>query len=695
MGYTDMREPAVYVDIEDVSYVEDTIESGRSVYSVILSDRGPSDQIVRVTSQKQFHNVFGTPNYLKTSQTHYMVDAALLYTSDAYVVRVVPDDASLANVYIKDAVKDNSVAEDKLINANFIFTIGSKEIKATVDEMTSTSKEELDSIKVGDWIFYKDDLAEDKGLSTSVQIVNISVSNENEYTFIVNQEYTDNKTEDDETLTGKAYCYVPYEYASLTDVITEDTLTNTSGDVVYYFYATGAGKWYNNLYISGTRNTDLEKQFIYDDGTPMYPYMFMDISVYEKKDNGSYTRLEGPWTISLIPRYPNDQSRTVKHPNTGEYLYIDDVINDNSNLIRCVSSIQGETGDINVDFPSMEKLMTASDAEKRRLQIMLMLSSYTPVGTTNTPTGGAILQNGSDGTGQYNVSGNIDPDEKLLGKVALAFNGQLTKNGIEQLREDLYPVYTPDYIIAGGYPATVQSNASEIASTRKDCICLADTGGYKNSYDKDLTARKSDVPWNTWNTMIYTQYRKIFDDYTGRYFWVSPVYHAIQRHLYCDANYFIAEPVAGIEKGNIEEAITLAYKGNHTERGDLGDVELNLTIDEPDGKYIHTQYTTWKRYSVLKRGHVAKFIAYLKKNIPSLLKDILHRKGTNYWISQANTRLNSYLSKFLEGSTERYSVLKSFSVNVSFDDSTSVLDVYLTVTPLRSIEKIKVMIGVN
>ena len=70
MAYTDMREPAVYVDIEDSSYVEETIESGRSIYSVILCDRGPSNQITRVTSQKQFHNVFGTPNYLKTTQTH-------------------------------------------------------------------------------------------------------------------------------------------------------------------------------------------------------------------------------------------------------------------------------------------------------------------------------------------------------------------------------------------------------------------------------------------------------------------------------------------------------------------------------------------------------------------------------------------------------------------------------------------------
>ena len=36
MAYLDRREPAVYVDIEDVSYMGETIESGRTVYTVIL-----------------------------------------------------------------------------------------------------------------------------------------------------------------------------------------------------------------------------------------------------------------------------------------------------------------------------------------------------------------------------------------------------------------------------------------------------------------------------------------------------------------------------------------------------------------------------------------------------------------------------------------------------------------------------------
>ena len=434
----------------------------------------------------------------------------------------------------------------------------------------------------------------------------------------------------------------------------------------------------------------------------------LDLGVYEENENGSWKLVEGPWTVSLIPRYPDDQNRIVRNPNDGSYIYIEDVINDRSNLIRCYSTIKNsQTGEINSLFKSVETLMTGDDAENRRLQVMLMLSSYSPVGTKNIniDKNGARLTYGDDGTGQYNTSGYIDPTNELYAKVAQAFDGTLTTpNGIDQLREELLPIYQPDYIISAGFPSFVERSAEELAMARGDCMNMSDTGGYSPNYETDLKKRAGEqkdaegntigTPWNSWNSMLYVQYCKVFDSYTGRYFWVTPVYFAIQRHLYCDATYFIAEPVANIEKGAIDSSISLAYVANHTERGDLGDVELNGIISEPEGKYFLTQYTTWKQYSILKRAHAAKFICYLKKTIPSLLKDLLQHKGTAYWIAQANTRLNTFLSRFLAGTDERYSILSSFSCNVTFDSSSNEMDVYISVTPIRAIERIIVNISV-
>jgi hypothetical protein len=111
------------------------------------------------------------------------------------------------------------------------------------------------------------------------------------------------------------------------------------------------------------------------------------------------------------------------------------------------------------------------------------------------------------------------------------------------------------------------------------------------------------------------------DNYTGMKFWMSPVYHALQVHLNVDNNYFLAEPPCNIEKGAIGDEIKLAYYTNHTTRGDLLDKELNYTISEANGVYFPTQFTTWKRYSALKRQHISKFVSFLKRQIPVILRD--------------------------------------------------------------------------
>lgn len=195
--------------------------------------------------------------------------------------------------------------------------------------------------------------------------------------------------------------------------------------------------------------------------------------------------------------------------------------------------------------------------------------------------------------------------------------------------------------------------------------------------------------------MLYVQWREITDAYTGQKLWINPCYHAIQQHLIIDANYFLGEPVAGIEKGAIAEPIELAYVCNHTGRGDLQDAEMNFIIVEPDGKYILTQLTTWKRLSILKRAHAAKFICYCRKMIPPLLKDILQRKGTDFWVNQAKTRVDYFLNKFsMTAATEAYKMLTHYNVNVAFDEVASELNVYIELAPIRVIERINVYITV-
>jgi hypothetical protein len=657
MPVLDRREAAVYVTIEDKSYLEPSLEIGRVVYSVILCDHGPHNRLVEVNLTK-FRKLFGKPDIRRTSQSFYVMDKALQYTGKGLVCRVVPEDATLAN----DVIEFDSTAT-ALVDSAYTFTNGSKVVTST----------DISGLSVGDWIANSADTIDEVA-----QVVAIT-GDTAPYTITLDREYSGSSGND-----VGANKYAPYKVSSQIGVITDMAFDTNVTDVVYYIYANGAGEWYNNIVIKGVRNTSMEKQYVDDNGDVLYKYLFMDIGVYQVDDNGNYILLEGPWTVSLIPRLSTGEA--VRDIASGEYLYIENVINKRSDIVRIKAAL------------GVEDLISHVNAEDKRLQVMLLFSDGTPLGTSNIAGTGINLENGTNGTGMYDISGNLVPSPQLFGLVKQAYAGTLTSvdGSVEQLREVVYPWYEPDYIIVGGFDADTEDGGRQLSEYREDCMTLADTGGIKYSPEEDLDARLNDVPWNTWTAMLYTQYRKFKDEYTGIDITMTPVYHAIERHLFVDGAYFIAEPVAGIEKGAIQQKIELVYRANHVVRGDFKEHELNATIVEPDGKYFCNQYTAWKRLSVLKQAHVAKFVMYLRKMIPPLLKDILHRKATQFWINEAKFRVETFLSHFLENpAIERYSILKSFNVNVEFDDISSELNIIVDITPIRSIEKINVYIIVH
>ena len=681
---TDRRSPGVYVSIEDISYVAPPFMVGRSVYCVGVCDRGPHNRVVEVTSQGAFHQLFGQPNFYKTSMSHYIMDKAMQYTGRGLYVRVVPDNAKQAQIVIKKA---GATAADLVTEITGTFSWANT---TTVTVNSDIS----DDLKVGDWIFSTEEAnieVANAEVKYSRQIVTLEVNSDNITTITLDSAYAG-------TVGSITYKYSPYDAIEAgghdANEAIPETISGVDSDVVYKFVAIGAGEFYNKFKIRGFRNIELERMFVNDDGEALYPYLFMDIAVYKVNDDNTETLMEGPWTVSLVNTTPDNIK--IRDLSSGQPLFIQTVINRRSELLKvCAGFAVQELSSSNLE-----------NSEILRRQITMILSSGTPVGT-NFVVGeerGIQLGSGFDGTTNGEAggdplydptTGNINIDDYIYGLAAQAYNGSLTSidDSVELLREVIYPVYQPDYIISGNWPAFVQNAARQLAEFRQDCHHLADCGvGYKPS--DDLLSRREDYTWNNWTSSLYTQFRQRRDEYTGEMMTISPVFHAIERHLVTDNNYFLAEPPAGIEKGAITEPIKLLYKPNHTERGDLGDKELNLTINEPDGVYFLTQFTTWKRYSILKRQHAAKFVSYVRKMIPPLLKDLLQRKATPFWVNQANMRVSHFLNRFVGGDIEALNVLEYFNVNVQFDDVASELNVRIVLKPLRVIERINVYIAV-
>lgn len=368
MPTVDRREPAVYVSVEDASYVAPTVEVGRTGYVVVLCDRGPHNRIVTVTSQKQLHELFGKPDRRRVSQSFYVADKFLELSNRLLVVRVMPDVRNLetappaqlsfwANKVIRsnvpytvpgsftftqgsevvEAADENSwqavrlgdyifkasdsptyakrvVAKDPngwlitlaseyeggsqanttaaRIVAPPVLTTGLFTWEAGSQTVLCENQAAYDQISVGDWIYKDGDV-----LDLARQVISKTVEN-GEYKLILDQPYTTSGT------LGAAVRWTPFVSVAMENLDDEAEMPATAQDVVFYFYAIGAGSFYNDLILKGVRNTELEKMYVDDEGNPKYPYMFMDLAVYLVGPDGNQKLLEGPWSVSLIQRNP-------------------------------------------------------------------------------------------------------------------------------------------------------------------------------------------------------------------------------------------------------------------------------------------------------------------------------------------------------------------------------------------------------
>jgi hypothetical protein len=514
MPVTDRREPAVYVSIEDASYVAPPTELGRVGYIATVCDRGPHNRVVTLTSRQQLHQLFGQPNFHKTSQAHYLADKFLQYSNKLLLVRVMPEDSTLANSYIARSLSlDPGGVVKKLDGSEATFTFVSRR-DASADEWqaktlytapgsfvygTNTDGSNINGLKftckttgysgetqpiwnttigkdtndgtvvwtcaentsfntlatdadsyavieVGTWIVQDGDQSTTDslvGFTYAAQIV--AKTNVGSYKIILDRDYIGNSTALP-TYDGTAWIVSPYvnshedDVHSIADI---DPLVAPFTNAVYAFYAKGAGSYYNGLIVKGVRNFEMEKMYTNADGTVQYPYLFMDIGVYYVDEENNESLLEGPWTVSLTRRLANNT--IIRDLTSGNTMYIEDVLNDNSNYVGVVSC-SGVDNLMSTTLPAK-----ASD---NRLKVMLILTAggFYINYNNSVSNGGAYFGSGENGTvdehgtvPMYSATtgelASIADSPILMGLLQQAYTGALvsTDGSVEQIPECVYP----------------------------------------------------------------------------------------------------------------------------------------------------------------------------------------------------------------------------------------------------------------
>ena len=265
------------------------------------------------------------------------------------------------------------------------------------------------------------------------------------------------------------------------------------------------------------------------------------------------------------------------------------------------------------------------------------------------------------------------------------------------LREVLYPKFNFDYVPDYTSDADVQAAIGNLTDYIQTALGIHSTG-IKYNYKQDLDYRKYDLGFSSFCNALYSgeANKKQYDADLGRAIVMPTSYYAMLDHLYIDGSMDISEPVAGINKGSLRTGIIkLTYSPTTLQIEKMRMKQINSIIDEPDGIYFIDELTMYKKSSILSRIHAIKPIMQIKKDLRKLLKDILFDKDGYTAVDRAKTIIDIYMKDTVyDAQKNRTGWFEYYKYDIVFEENKLEIKVLLTVKPLRSVEKVSVTIGV-
>lgn len=441
-------------------------------------------------------------------------------------------------------------------------------------------------------------------------------------------------------------------------------------------YGRGRGSYYNNLKIDITkpRNTQLAGDNVY----------VLDVYELQERDN----------TTAFIRAFDGDSTSDLTYsivetfevsfnPDkldlAGQSMWIEDVINSYSKLIKCKAS----TTNCKTQYGG--SYIYESDFSYPFTNAIDVLSN---------PSGSIALSNGSDG--------NIDPANSNIttaranasSMLVQAYDGTLPKNttstSVVDEVVDTEAVYF-SLVFAGGYPYDVQTAAIDLSRTlRKDCITIFDIGDKKNFSEADAYSDNH----NTMYAARYTGYHKIFDQYTARDIWVSPVYQLAKVIPENDKVGEIWYAPAGFNRGICEGVKELRFSPNLSQRENLYLAQVNPLVKfSVGGVVVFGQLTTQTKTSSLQDVNVVRLILYMKRALEQFCRNYLFEQNDQTTWNQIQSNVEGFLKEI-----QNRRGLDKFSVDVGATDYEKKLKrvhVNINVTPTKAVEQIYLTFFVN
>ena len=500
---------------------------------------------------------------------------------------------------------------------------------------------------------------------------------------------------DDENYTPATYANLFFTYdavsgyvklSSETSVNTENEMKtyinfdeDTTSGAVLAITGIGRGAYYNNYQIAITPHSNpvKESEGIY----------IMDI--YKRQLSMNYDEDTSTWEEAFeIVQTFEVSFNPDKLDASGDSLFIADVVNNNFRELYVYADRDG-CRDVCELVPAVDWSYAFGGP----------YGDFTYVDATSDDTTGGDYRDDLNQDGPYRLDngsdGDIDDSTAMTMFLAQAYAGVLKKvKGLSSTYGDTSQFVdevldTEDHyfniVLDGGYPDDVKTQIVALVKTRADCVCLVDNGDNKCPADA-LDARLNDHTFNTYFAALYEGYSKIYDVYTGKDIWLTPVYHMAYVVPYTENVAELWYAAAGFNRATLDNIKALRFSPRLGDREQFHLNQINPIVKFNVGYTVWGQLTTQKRPTAMQDLNIVRLVLYIKRALEQYCK---------YYIFELNDQVTwaaiaSNIEKFLRVIKDKRG-LYDFSVSVgasAYEIKSKSCHVDVTLDPTRIIQTI-------
>jgi hypothetical protein len=673
--------PGITTSVVDYSLVTPAIAGGRTPLIAGLSKFGDDKNIIEFNDQNTVKYLTGGPNYQKYGLALHYVLGALSVTGKVLFKRLLPDDATYANIGVAKDSNDNLISKSyadirdiKYFEQNGILNHFAKARGEGYNEFYVHYEQDPITEKV-----YADDEGDSKykynflkvtiyqklpeGIKTIAGPLTVSLIDTDPKTNVPIVDVTTGETLFiNDRIEGKNdfvnvkliedYIVKFKKYLNINDIIeekgtTEVILKDIETGINYKVKADAN----NNLYIEATSVEGLDEVILkyYSSGAWNYVKLYVENGEL-KKDS----------TTDVGPDTP-----------TYEKIYL--------------------TGDLNfvevfVDSETQELVVKEFAVERATLYKKLLSQDW-------------YFENGFDGeyihiNDQMNFNGPSEAGKQNVKQLLIDFYANNS-----EIREIMFPKYIYNYVVDWTSDLDVINSIINLTDSVGKAFGIF---SLPLSYgaDNDYKIRTEKLYQSTYNNMLYAGEwnLKHYDEFSGKNIPMPMSYYMMIKHLQIDNQESITQPVAGIVRGQLPVSnVELSYSPKTKDIEKLRHVQINTIVNETDGVYAIDQLTMYKKASKLSRINVVKVIQQMRIDLPQLLKPFIQTKETSNVVSSIESIVNDYMNKWkvVVGSANPDEIFKSVNVSTLYIPEEYKLIVSIRVVPIGTIEKIDIPIIVE